>query len=292
MVALEKSLYWNKEKGSLHLVQGDTEQRVFMMRKGFMDSFFDEILNVEGRDALSMTVRMVLEKVQATSVQTARPTLETLNQLKDGRVLPLSISPDEQPAMFTRTEGTREFIAFGSVVYLLEMATILNTFKEVSAQILTPRGARAIIRTVGRRAGIAVGDSIKATYGMQDMDGTMAALDQQYKVVFPLLGWGHPSVVSAKGPDGNHIMLVRFRNTFESDGVSSTVPVCSVVASFFEGISESVALSLSGQAAEGREVRCASMGDDYCAFAVKTKAKGSPALDWSAIENEWRALDT
>jgi predicted hydrocarbon binding protein len=292
MVASEKSLYWNKERGSLHLVHGETEQRVFMMRKGFMDSFFDEILNVEGKDALSMTVRMILEKIGAQSADADKPTIDTLNRLTDDRVLPLSISPDEQPAMFTRSDSTREFLAFGSVVYLLEMSTILNAFKEVSAQILTPRGARAIIRTVGRRAGHAVGDSIRATYGMTDMDTTMAALDMQYKVVFPLLGWGHPSVTSAKAPDGNQVMLVRFRNTFESDGFSSAEPVCNVVASFFEGISESVALSLTGKAAEGREVRCASMGDGYCAFAVKTKEKGSPALDWSAIENEWRALDT
>jgi len=59
-------LRWDKERGSLHLARGGAEQRVFMMRKGFMDSFFEEIENVEGKDALSMTVRMILEKIGAT----------------------------------------------------------------------------------------------------------------------------------------------------------------------------------------------------------------------------------
>jgi predicted hydrocarbon binding protein len=292
MVTLEKSLYWNKEKGSLHLAQGDSEQRVFMMRKGFMDSFFDEIEKVEGRDALSMTIRMILENARTEYAQTAKPTVDTLNRLKDDRILPLSIAAGELPPFFTHSDGTREFLGFGSVVYLVEMVSILSIFKEVSARILTPRGAKAILRTVSKRAGMAVGDSAKANYSWHDLDAAMAALDQQLKLVFPLLGWGFTSVVSRKNADGGYLMLVRCRNTIESDGVSSTEPVCAIFASFFEGISESIAGTLIGHAAEGREVKCASAGDDYCVFAVKTRAKGSPPLDWSALEDEWRALDT
>ncbi len=50
-------------------------------------------------------------------------------------------------------------------------------------------------------------------------------------------------------------------------------------------------MTLSDCAAECREVRCAAAGGDRCAFAIKLKAKGSPALDWSALEGEWKALD-
>jgi predicted hydrocarbon binding protein len=292
MISQDKRLHWNKEKGSLHLVQGKTEHRLFLMRKGFMDSFFDEILNVEGKDALSMTIRKILEKAQAQPAEAVKSTIDTLNRFKDDCLLPLSIDSGQLPAMFTLTPGTREFVAFGSVVYLLEMAMILNILKEVCAQILSPRGARAILRTVGKRAGIAVGDSAKANYSWNEIDATTASLDQMTRVIFPLMGYGNPSVICAKGPDGTYLMLYRCRNTFESDGVSSTEPVCTVFASFLEGITETITLSLTGQAAECREVRCAAMGNDYCAFAVKLKAKGSPALDWAPLEAEWRALDT
>ncbi len=292
MVSQEKHLHWDIEKGSLYLVQEKTERRLFLMRKGFMDSFFDEILNVEGKDALSMTIRKVLEKARARDAEAARPTVDTLNRFKDDYILPLSIDREQLPPMFTHTEGTRELVAFGSVVYLLEIATILNILKEVSAEILTPRGARAIVRSVGKRAGMTVGDSAKANYNWNEIDAATASLDQQTRVIFPLMGWGVPSVVCRKGRDGNYLLFFRCRNTFESDGVSSAQPVCTVFASFLEGITESIMLSLSGQAAECREVRCAAAGDPYCAFAVKLKAKGSPALDWAAYEDEWRALDT
>ncbi len=291
MVLQQKTLHWNKEKGSLYLMQGETEQRLFLMRKGFMDSFFEEILSVEGKDALSMTIRKILEKAGAPVAEAAKPTVDVLNRFKDDRVLPLSIGEGELPAMFTHAGDTREFVAFGSVVYLLEMATILNIFKEVSAQILTPRGARAIIRTVGRRAGMAVGDSARANYSWNELDAATASLDQMTKIIFPLLGYGNPTVTCAKGPDGNYLMFYRCRNTFESDDVSSPEPVCVVFASFLEGITESIVLSLTGQSAECREVKCAAAGDDYCAFAVKVKAKGAPALDWTGLEKEWRALD-
>jgi predicted hydrocarbon binding protein len=286
-----KTLHWNAEKGSLHLVQGQKEHRLFLMRKGFMDSFFDEILNVEGKDALSMTIRKILESVRALPDETAKPTVDTLNRLKDDYVLPLTVAPGELPPLFTLTPGTREFVAFNTVVYVLEMAMILNAFKDVSAGILTPRGARAILRSVGKRAGMAVGDSARANYNWNEVDAAIASLDQQTKVIFPLMGFGLPSVVSAKGPDGNYLVLFRCRNTFESDGVSSSEPVCTVFASFLEGITEAIVLSLSGQTAEGREVKCASMGDTYCAFAVKLKPRGSTALDWAALEAEWRVLD-
>jgi len=286
-----KRLHWNPEKGSLHLIQGQKEHRLFLMRKAFMDSFFEEILNVEGKDALSMTIRKILEMVRALPDETTKPTVDTLNRLKDDYVLPFSIDPGELPPLFTNTEGTREFVAFSTVVYMLEMSMILNAFKDVSAGILTPRGARAILRSVGKRAGMAVGDSARANYNWNEVDAAIASLDQQTKVIFPLMGFGLPSVVSAKGPDGNYLVLFRCRNTFESEGVSSPEPVCIVFASFLEGITEAIVHSLSGQAAEGREVKCASKGDAYCAFAVKLKAKGSPALDWSALESEWRALD-
>jgi predicted hydrocarbon binding protein len=291
MVSQEKNLHWNKEKGSLHLVQDNKEHRLFLMRKGFMDSFFDEIEIVEGKDALSMTIRMILEKLGAQSVETTKPTIDTLNRFKDDLLLPFSIAPGEMPGMFTHAEGTREFLAFGTVVYLLETAEILNILKEVSAGILTPRGARAIIRTVGRRAGMAVGDSAKANYNWNDLDAATQSIDQQTKVIFPLMGYGNPSVVSGKGPDGNYLMLYRCHNTFESDGVSSPEPVCTVFATFLEGITESIVSGLTNQSAECREVKCAAAGDDYCAFAVKIKEKTAAALDWQELAPEWKALD-
>ncbi len=291
MVSTEKSLHWNKEKGSVYLTEGKTEHRLFLMRKGFMDSFFDEILNVEGKDALSMTIRKILEKARAQTVEATKPTVDTLNRFKDDSILPLSIGPGELPAMFTLTPGTRELVAFGSVVYLLEMAAILNIFKEVSAEILTPRGARAIIRTVGKRAGMAVGNSAKANYSWNEIDAATASLGQLIPVIFPLMGYGNPSVASAKGPDGSYLFFFRCANTFETDGVSSKEPVCAVFASLLEGLFESIVMTLTGQAAECREVRCAAAGGDRCAFAIKLKAKGSPALDWSALEAEWKALD-
>lgn len=287
-----KRLQWNKEKGSLSLARGNEQHRLFMMRKGFMDSFFEEIERVEGKDALAMTIRKILENLHAPVDESAKHTVEALNKFKDDYVLPLSIDPETFPAMFTHTDSTRQFVAFGTVVYMLEIAAILNVFKEVSAQILTPRGARAIIRSVGRRAGMTVGDSAKANYSWNEIDAAVTSLDQQTRVIFPFMGWGNPRVSSGKGPDGNYLVLFRCSNTFEADGVSSAEPVCSVFASFLEGITESIVHSLTGQAAEGREVKCSAAGDAYCAFAVKLKPKGAPALDWAEIAGEWKALDT
>jgi len=87
--------------------------------------------------------------------------------------------------------------------------------------------------------------------------------------------------------------LVRFRNTFESDGITSAEPVCSVVASFFEGISESVALTLTGRAAEGREGQSAPRWGTATARSPSRPRRRDPRR-WTGrrLESEWRALDT
>jgi predicted hydrocarbon binding protein len=288
----ENTLRWDPEKGSIHLARGGKSDRAFLMRKGFMDSFFDEILKVEGKDVLSMTIRKILEKTGGLSTDGEKPTVETLVKLRDGFVLPLSAAGSTIPDLFTHADNTREFVLFGSSVYFVEMVRFANIFKEVTADILTPRGARAIIRAVGRRAGMTVGDAARANYSWTDIDSTTAALDQQVRFIFPLMGWGNTSVSAVKGADGNYLMYYRCMNTFEADGVTSEKPTCIIFASFLEGISESIALALNGQVAECHEVRCAATGSPHCAFAVKLKEKGSPPIDWAELEGEWAALDT
>lgn len=285
------TLTWNPEKGSIHLTRGGTSHRAFLMRKGFMDSFFDEILKVEGKDVLSMTIRKILEKTGAVSSDVEKPTVETLTQLRDSFVLPLAAAGNTIPDLFTHPDNTREFVLFGSSVYFVEMVQFAAVFKEVTADILTPRGARAIIRAVGRRAGMTVGDAARANYSWNDIDSTTAALDQQVRFIFPLMGWGNTSVAAVKGADGNYLMFYRCLNTFESEGVRSDQPTCIIFASFLEGISESIALALNGQVAECREVGCVAAGHPHCAFAVKLKDKGSPPIDWAELEGEWAALD-
>ncbi len=292
MAEQENTLTWDPEKGSIRLTRGGEIHRAFLMRKGFMDSFFDEILKVEGKDALSMTIRKVLEKTGALTADTEKPTVETLAKLRDGFVLPLSVAGSTIPELFTHPDNTREFVLFGSSVYFVEMVQFANVFKEVTADILTPRGARAIIRAVGRRAGMTVGDAARANYSWTDIDSTTAALDQQVRFIFPLMGWGNTSVTATKGADGNYLMFYRCMNTFESEGVTSQQPTCIIFASFLEGISESIALALTGQVAECHEVRCVAMGHPHCAFAVKLKEKGSPPIDRAELEGEWAALDT
>lgn len=58
-----------------------------------------------------------------------------------------------------------------------------------------------------------------------------------------------------------------------------------------EEILESLGNALEGQESESREIKCISMGDDYCAFVVKFKPKGALALDWKELEGKWGEYD-
>jgi predicted hydrocarbon binding protein len=227
----------------------------------------------------------------ATSADIGKPTVETFNKLRDDFVLPLAVKESNIPEFFKYTDGTREFVAFNSAPYMAEINGIMNIFKEVSAEILTPRGARAIIKAVGKRAGAAVGDAARVNYSWNELDSSIASLTQTTLVMFGLAGWGIPNTTSRKGADGKYMTLYRCKNTFETDKISSKEPVCVILSSFLEGITDSITQAIAGQSSECREVKCAAMGDKYCAIALKLKDKGAPPLDWAALEGEWRALD-
>lgn len=287
----EKSIKWNSDDGSINLVSGGTEERLILMRTGFMEAFFDEIEKVEGKATLKNTFRNLLKRLGASQELINKPDIESFHKFCDNFVLPINYDLTQIPELLEWEGEGREIKAFGNAIFRIVPHKALMMFKEVSAELLTERGAVAIIRTVARKAGLAVIDEAMVSYGWTEMDTAMNSMDGVLSFSLPKLGWGKTRVAVSKDVDGNHMFYLKSWNSFEADNVKHKRPVCVIFQYDLDGIGMGVAGNFIGRSTESREVKCRALGDDYCAFAIKVKDKDVKALDWKELEDEWRALD-
>jgi len=291
MNGAENTIAWDMTQGSITLSRNGTDERVIMMRKGFMEAFFEEIEKVEGKNVLTMTIRNLMKKMGATDDYLEVPSFETLSIFENEYMLPLGISNGGAPPTITVNGGGRELQAFGNTAFMLESLQMIHTFKEVTADILTEKGAAAVFHAVARRGGKAVAEQVMKNYNWTEIDTAMDSMDSSLSVTFPMFGWGNVRVITKKDENGRYMFYARCDNTFESHDKKSSTPTCILFQRYLEGIADVMFSELSDSTCESREVKCRAMGDDYCSFAIKEKPKGSGALDWDTLDDEWRAID-
>lgn len=287
----DKWLTWDLENGTINLVRDKEEERVILMRKGFMDAFFEEIEMVEGPDALSVTFRTILKKFGLSERFKDKPELGLFNKLRDNHILPISIEKCNLPEVLKWDGKTRELIVFGDTPFTIEPLEFVHEFKEAMVDVFTDKGAVAILNRVSKRGGFAVGERACANYGWVELDSAMVSMDEALSFSFPYLGWGKTRVVTRKDKDGYYMFYLKCWNAYESHNVTASKPQCTIFQRYLEGIGESIALNLASNACDSREVKCTARGDDYCAFAIKQKNMKSHIIDWNRLEGEWRELD-
>jgi len=286
-----KNISWNTTQGIITLTVGDRTERLILQRRGFLLSFLDEIEKVEGKNAVTMTLRSLLTALESPKADADTPSYDHVRAANDEAILPISPDDSNIPDLFQWDGKTRDLIAFGNTPFSMMPLQLLQTFKDVSISILTEQGARAILNTVTRRAGFAVGQRAMDNYKWRDLEGAMASMDGALSNSFPYLGWGRTRIATKKASDGMYMLYLKCWNAYESDGVTSKTPTCFLFQKYLEGMGAKIAETFSGNTTESREVMCTAAGDEYCAFAIKQKENDAGPLDWKELENEWRELD-
>ena len=181
------TIVWNEETGIITSTRNSKEERMILMRKGFIKAFFDEIANIEGKNTLMMTFRNLLKELGASNEFLEKPDYDTFKRFQDEYILPLSIEKESVPDVFTWDGKGREFTAFGDTVFTLQTLHFLQSFKKVMADILTEKGAVAILHSVARRGGITVGEKACINYGWKELDSAMSSIDGALSYIFPFL---------------------------------------------------------------------------------------------------------
>lgn len=292
MAKEEKAIKWEHEKGDIYLLCQGSKERIVLFRKGFLQAFFDEIEMVAGKDTLTILLRALLSRLEVPNEIREKAGIELLRRFNDSKILPVSLSESNIPNVFACDEESREMTAYGNTLFEIETLFYLQKLKEVMVEVLTEKGANAILRRVSKKGGIAVGNKACNDYGWHELDSAMASMDQVLSYVFPLYGWGRSRTLTKKARDGNYIFFLKCWNTYEMDGVHSSKPTCIILQSYLEGIGESLSYNLTGKSTESREVKCLAKGDECCAFFIKQKDVGVPSLDWNELEPEWKELDS
>ncbi|MBN1880834.1 MAG: 4-vinyl reductase [Deltaproteobacteria bacterium] len=285
------TISWDTTRGIITLKAGDRTERLILQRRGFLQSFLDEIEKAEGKNAVTMTLRSLLTTVGSPKADTDNPTYGHVRDANDKTILPISTDGSTIPDLFQWDGKTRDLIAFGNTPFSMLPLRFLQAFKDASISILTEHGARAILNTVTRRAGYAVGQRACENYNWNDLEGAMASMDGVLSNSFPFLGWGRTRIATKMMPDGMYMFYLKCWDAYESDGVTSDSPTCFLFQKYLEGLGAMIAETYIGDTTESKEVMCSAAGDECCAFAIKQKKVGSGPLDWNELEEQWRELD-
>lgn len=288
----EKSVIWKLLNGSITLNKNGNGkgERIVLQRQGFMEAFFDEVVNTSGAAILSMTLKMFFVDLGTQKDFMGKLSSKSFEQFNYEHIFPVSFEGSNMPEIFKWNKDNEQLTAFGDTLYKIYTVEALKKFKESLGSIITEKAAIAIIRNVSRKGGMAVGDKARATYKWEELDSALDSMDGILSFMFPKIGWGVSRAVNKKGKDGKYMFLTKVWNSFEAHDVRSDRPVCTILESYLEGIGQNLVSALVGQSIEGREVKCVAKGDECCAFAIKAKDKGVKALDWSELEDEWQEL--
>jgi hypothetical protein len=285
-------VYWVPENATIMLDRGGAKERLILQRRGFWDGFFPEIVSDLGEDGVSVVMRALVKSLGLSEILTEKPTFRTLIQCFNHRVLPIDKERSVIDPTVSWPRNDREISVFGDTIWILEDILTIQHFKKVLAEVLSEHGANAIIRNICRKGGVIVGGTALKNYQWKDVDQAMASQnDKVFKYTFRVAGWSVARSTFRKGSDGNYMLLARCDNTFESEGITSSSPVCRILQNYMEGFYEGALSKLADKSVECREVKCRSKGDGYCAFAFKIKEKGAGPLDWDGLADEWKALD-
>lgn len=285
----QKRIIWDTDRGFINLINGDKVERLFLIREGFVKAFADEIVKVAGERMLSMILRSLFEELGLREPQ--RPTWESFEVFNDDVIIPVLNEKSSIPEIFSWDMKTRNFQLKGGGLYDMWTVRSIQHFKKSMAEILTERGASAILHDVAKAGGKAISEKVMKSWGWSDVKSALESLDEINKFIYPNAGWGKSRAKAELGEDGFTIGIFKFWNLYESYGMISENPSCIISRSFMEGLGDGTGKAISNQAAEAREVKCISKGDDYCAFVVKFKPEKSPPLDWKELEGDWRAMD-
>jgi predicted hydrocarbon binding protein len=286
-----KKLTWEPEGGAVYLDPTGTKDRVILTRKGFMEAFFDEIELVGGKDALTMVFRSTLGKLGAPAGLLDRPTLADVTRFHDGIIIPYLPEEGNIPPAFSPIADSRELSAYGNTVFTIQTVRFLQRLKEAMAEILTERGAVAILHRVAKRGGFAVADKALTDYSWKELDSALESMDAVLSAVFPLYGWGLSRTVTGRGKNGRRVFFLKCWNIYEMNGMRSEKPLCTIHQSYLEGIGECLSQTFEHKAVESREVKCRGKGDDCCAFFIVQKENDEKGVDWEELEDDWRRLD-
>jgi predicted hydrocarbon binding protein len=291
MSSSQRKVIWEPKTGAVYLDGVDGKDRVILTRKGFMEAFFDEIELVGGKDTLTMVFRAMLTKLGAPAQFLDHPTLEDVTRFHDGLILPYLFEEGNMPESFTPISGNRELTAYGDTVFTFQTVRLLQRFKEAMGEILTDRGAAAILHRVAKRGGFAVAQKALTDYDWKEMDGALESMDAVLASVFPLYGWGLSRTVVGRGKDNRRMFFLKCWNIYEMDTITSEKPLCIVHQSYLEGIGECLSRRYEDKAVESREVKCRARGDGYCGFFIVQKQKDEKGIEWVELEDDWKRLD-
>jgi predicted hydrocarbon binding protein len=275
---------WDNETGTIKRIGDGKEERVFTISRVFIEEFKKELINTSGESTFRMIMRKLLEKLGTSPGEDADASWEAFARYNDEQILPATV--DGLPKEYKDWDGkTRNLVLAPDIEMVIWTVKSFQIFKEVMADVMTEKGANAIINSTGKKAGMAIGTLFAKYFGWKDLQNAFDTIDGIAQKMNPVAGWSKGT--AAVGKD---MILLKARNSYEAEGKKSPIPVCTLTSSLLNGIWNTFADTLAGQSAESREVKCRAKGDDFCAFAVKTKAKGAPPLDWKELETEWQAL--
>ncbi|MBN2223758.1 MAG: hypothetical protein JW765_03690 [Deltaproteobacteria bacterium] len=291
MSSSNNEIIWEAESGSIFLEGVDGRNRIILTRKGFMEAFFDEIELVGGKDTLTMVFRVMLTKLGAPVPLLDHPTIQDVTRFHDGLILPYLLVDGNIPTIFTPVADNRELIAYGDSTFTFQTVRLLQNFKEAMGEILTDRGAAAILHRVAKRGGFAVAQKALADYDWKELDGALGSMDAVLASVFPLYGWGLSRTVVGRGTNDRRMLYLKCWNIYEMDGIRSEKPLCIIHQSYLEGIGECLSQRYEDKAVESREVKCRAKGDGYCGFFIVQKQKDEKGIDWRELEEDAEKLD-
>jgi len=291
---MEKKLEWDRKAGIINVLHDGKKERVIMMREGYMAPFIDEIEKTGGKHSVQLVLRAFLKRIGADhtiDISQLPSFTQMYEMVNDGYFLPLSEEMENIPKEFTWEKGTRKFSIFGDTHFFVTNLTTIIQFKEAMEDVMSERGARAILRNVSKMAGKAVWERAQKDYNWKDMREAIASLDGISSYFMPLYGWGTCRWIPEVDQNGYTLSYARFWNAYETYNTTGSNPVCVLQLSYFEGIAEMISRNLSGNSVESREVKCVSKGDPFCAYVIKEKDKTEKSLDWKIVDEEWKKID-
>lgn len=287
----EKRMKWDPGSGSITLVGDGKEERVFIISRDFIGAFIDEMIETSGKSTFKITMRKLMEKLGKPLAEDAEASWEFFEKYNDEQILPAA--PEGLPKEYGPWDGkSRTLTLLPDIPMTVWTVKSSQAFKDVMEDVMTEKGATALIQSMGKKAGMSIGARFAKYFGWADLPGAVNSINEIAGRMFPVVGWSKGSAMSQNGKDGKPMILIKGLNSYETfEKKSASRPVCVITAGLLNGIWNTFADTLGGQGAEAREVKCSAKGDAYCAFAVKIKDKGTPPLDWKELEAEWQAID-
>lgn len=281
---------WNTDNGTLTLTGDGKEERVFIIAHDFIEQFKEEMIKTAGKSTFKMIMRKLPEKLGVSLAEGSEADWKFFETYNDEQILPAEVEGD-MPKEFGAWDGkTRNLELIPGINMVMWTVKSFQLFKEVVADIMTEKGANALLNGVGKKSGMAIGESFAKYFGWSDLQNAMAGIDDISNKMSAAAGWGKGSATVKTGNDEKTVMLFKLANAFEAHETTGDRPICIITASLMNGIWSVFADTLGGLAAESREVKCTAKGDDHCTFVVKVKDKSAPPLDWKELEAEWQGI--